>query len=163
MKGRFTLLAAAAVLVANVPAPDARRSAVMHATGSFEVTVTPEAQAASSDGGLPTSRMAIAKTFVGGLSGRATGVMLAAGAPAPGNAAAYVAVDQFNGTLDGRAGGFVLLHRGTMTRDGASDLSVTVAPDTGTGALEGLEGTLTIRIENGRHFYDFAYTLPERR
>lgn len=131
-----------------------------HATGTFQVTITPEAQAPAADGGLPTSRMGITKTFTGGVTGSARGTMLAAGVPGPGEAAAYVAVDQFAGTVDGRRGGFVLLHRGTMTRAGGGELSVTIAPDTGTGALAGIEGTLTIEVTGGVHRYDLAYSLP---
>lgn len=47
-----------------------------------------------------------------------------------------------------------------MTR-GEPQLSVTVVPDSGTGELAGLAGTLTIRIADKQHFYDFDYTLPE--
>jgi len=47
-----------------------------------------------------------------------------------------------------------------MTR-GAGELSVTVVPDSGTDQLEGLAGKLTIRIDDGKHFYDFEYTLSE--
>jgi hypothetical protein len=39
-------------------------------------------------------------------------------------------------------------------------LSVTVVPDSATGDLLGLAGSMTIRIEEGKHFYDFEYTLP---
>ena len=97
---------------------------MQHATGSFVVKITPEAQSTAPDGGVATSRMAIGKTFSGGLVGTAEGIMLAAGTPAPGNAAAYVAIDQFNGRLGDRTGGFLLLHRGTMTKSGGGDLSV---------------------------------------
>ena len=134
-----------------------------HATGTFEVSITPEAQAEAPAGGLPTSRMGIAKTFSGGLVGTAAGTMLAAGAPKPGQPAGYVAIDQFQGTLDGRDGGFLLLHRGTMTKAGGGDLSVVISPDSGTGALGGIEGTLSIEIRDGKHFYDLAYTLPTTR
>ena len=106
-----------------------------HATGTFEVSITPEAQAPATEGALPTSRMGLVKHFSGGLTGTAHGTMLAAGAPKPGSAAAYVAIDQFQGSVDGKAGGFVLLHQGTMTKAGGGDLTITVAPDTGTGAL----------------------------
>ena len=134
-----------------------------HATGTFEVKITPEAQGDAPAGGLPTSRMGIAKTFSGGMTGTATGTMLAAGAPRPGSPAGYVAIDQFSGSVDGKAGGFLLLHRGTMTRTGAADLSVIVAPDSGTGALERIAGTLTITVAGGVHHYDLAYTLPDAR
>lgn len=133
---------------------------MMHATGTFEVKIVPEAQAEAPAGGLPTSRMGLTKVFVGGMVGSAAGTMLAAGAPKPGEPAAYVAIDQFDGAVDGRKGGFVLLHRGTMTRAGAGDLSVTISPDTGTGALAGIAGTLSIDVRDGKHFYDLAYTLP---
>ena len=153
MSGRALL---ALALVAATP----KGPTMHHATGSFTVTMTPEAQAPAIDASLPTSRMGIAKTFAGAMTGTAHGTMLAAGTPGPGQPAAYVAVDQFTGSVDGRAGGFVLLHRGTITRAGDADLSVTIAPDTGTGALAGIAGTLTIEVAGGVHRYDLAYTLP---
>lgn len=132
-----------------------------HARGTFEVKVTPEAQAPAPEGGVATSRMGLSKTFSGGVAGTATGTMIAAGTPAPGQPATYVAIDQFRGTVDGRAGGFVLAHRGTMTRAGGGELSVVISPDSGTGALAGIEGTLSIEMREGKHFYDLAYTLPD--
>lgn len=132
-----------------------------HATGTFEATITPEAQAPAADGGLPTARMALAKVFTGGMAGTAQGTMLSAGTPAPGNVAAYVAVDQFHGTVDGRDGGFLLLHRGTMSPSGEGELSVVIAPGSGTGALTGIGGTLAIEVQGGSHSYDLAYTLPD--
>lgn len=149
-------------LAAAAQASDGR-TAMKHATGSFEVTITPEAQAPASPGGVPTSRMALFKTFSGDLAGEARGTMLAAGVPAAGQAASYVAIDQVSGTLEGRRGGFVLVHRGTMTKAGGGDLSVIIAPDSGTGALEGIGGTLAIEVKDGKHLYDLAYTLPDPR
>jgi hypothetical protein len=43
---------------------------------------------------------------------------------------------------------------------GESQLTVTVVPDSGTGELTGIAGTLIIKIEGGKHFYEFEYTLP---
>ena len=133
-----------------------------HATGTFEVKMTPEAQGEAPTDGLPTSRMGIAKTFTGGMTGTATGTMLAAGTPKPGHPAGYVAIDQFSGSVDGKAGGFLLLHRGTMTKTGGGELSVIIAPDSGTGALEGIAGSFVIKMEGGAHHYDLAYTLPTK-
>lgn len=133
---------------------------IQHATGSFEVSMTPEAQDSGPAGGVPTSRLGLSKTFSGGLEGTATGTMIAAGAPKPGSAASYVAIDQFSGKIGDRSGSFVLVHRGTMTKAGGADLQVMVAPDSGTGGLEGISGTLAIRIEGGKHYYDFSYELP---
>jgi hypothetical protein len=62
------------------------------------------------------------------------------------------------GNLHGRSGTFVLQHSGTMAR-GAPELTVNVVPDSGTGELTGLAGTLAITIADGKHSYDFEYTL----
>jgi hypothetical protein len=61
-----------------------------------------------------------------------------------------------DGSLRGRKGTFVLQHFGVMTR-GTGELKVQVVPDSGTGELEGLEGLLTIRVEDGKHIYDLEY------
>jgi hypothetical protein len=42
-------------------------------------------------------------------------------------------------------------------------LTITVVPDSGTGQLTGLAGTFTIKIADGKHSYDFEYTLPETK
>ena len=62
--------------------------------------------------------------------------------------------------LHGRNGAFVLQHSGTMAR-GAQQLSVTVVPDSGTGELVGLAGKMAIIIADGKHSYDFEYTIAE--
>jgi hypothetical protein len=49
-----------------------------------------------------------------------------------------------------------------MTR-GVPQLSVVVVPDSGTGELVGLAGEIQIKISEGKHFYEFSFTLPESR
>ena len=45
--------------------------------------------------------------------------------------------------------------------NGRQELSITVVPGSGTEELQGLEGTVTIRIEpGGKHFYELSGTLP---
>jgi hypothetical protein len=56
----------------------------------------------------------------------------------------------------------MLQHSGTMTR-GATRLSVTVVPDSGTDELVGLAGSMTIVIADGKHSYEFDYTLSSSR
>jgi hypothetical protein len=46
-----------------------------------------------------------------------------------------------------------------MTR-GTPQLTITVVPDSGTGDLVGLTGKMGITIIDGKHLYDFEYTLP---
>jgi hypothetical protein len=127
-----------------------------HARGSFEVKLNPQSQ---EDGvGDPTvGRMAIDKQFRGGLEATSRGQMLAAMTDVEGSAG-YVAIERVTGTLDGRSGTFALQHSGTMTR-GVAQLNITVVPDSGTGELVGLTGTMIIDIADGKHSYDFEYTL----
>jgi hypothetical protein len=128
-----------------------------HASGTFEVKMTPQAQDDKTAG--PVGRFAIDKQFHGSLDGTSQGEMLAVGTAVEGSAG-YVAMEQVTGTLDGRSGAFALQHSGTMTR-GTPELSVTVVPDSGTGQLVGLSGKMTINIVDGKHLYEFDYAIPE--
>ena len=103
-------------------------------------------------------RRAIDKQFHGALEGTSRGMMLSAGTSTPGSAG-YVALEQVTGELDGRRGTFVLQHNATMNR-GVPSLSIAVVPDSGTGQLAGLSGTMAITITDGKHFYDFEYAIP---
>ncbi len=128
-----------------------------HASGSFEVKLNPLPLHWQEDtAGL--GRMSIDKQFQGGLSGVSRGEMLSAMTSMKGSAG-YVAIEHVSGTLNGLDGSFALQHSGTMTR-GAPQLSVSVVPDSGTGRLVGLEGTMTIDIVDGKHSYQFEYSLP---
>lgn len=131
-----------------------------HAIGTFEVKTTPESQTAAAPGAYPTARLTIEKKFSGGLQGEAVGVMLSVGVPKPGEVAAYVAIDQFTGTVDGKRGSFALTHRATMSKNGKAVLEIQVVPDSGTGELQGIAGSLTVDASKGVHHYDFAYSLP---
>jgi hypothetical protein len=127
------------------------------AAGSFEVTVQPLPNAeVSADPML--GRFLLTKKFSGDLEASARGQMLSAGTTTKGSAG-YVAIDQVIGALAERQGSFVLQHSGCMNR-GAPTLSIMVVPDSGTGELTGLTGTLSINIVDGKHFYDFLYSLP---
>ena len=127
-----------------------------HASGTFEVKLTP--QAGEDDAGL--GRMTIDKQFHGDLEGTSKGFMLSSAATVVKGSGGYVAMERVTGTLKGRTGSFVLQHSGTMNR-GTPVLSVTVVPDSGTGQLEGLAGTMTIKVDAGKHSYQLEYTLPE--
>lgn len=129
-----------------------------HASGTFDVKMTPQT-AADKVEDKAVGRYSLDKTFHGDLVGTSKGEMLAVGTAVEGSAG-YVAMEQVKGTVNGRSGSFALQHTGTMKR-GAAELSVTVVPDSGTDQLVGLAGRMTIKIENGKHFYDFEYTLAE--
>jgi hypothetical protein len=103
--------------------------------------------------------MSLTKTFAGDLTGTSKGDMWTAETAVQGSAGA-VAIEKVEGTLNGRHGAFTLLHQGTMRRGGEFQLRIVVVPESGTGELAGLAGTMAIRIEKGTHFYDFDYTIP---
>lgn len=125
--------------------------------GSFDVKITPQANDDPAEGAT-LSRMSLEKRFHGELDAMSAGEMLTAILKATGSAA-YVAVERVEGRLGGRTGTFVLLHRGTMTSAG-QELLLIVAPGSGTGQLEGLSGDMRIEITDGKHLYEFDYTLP---
>ena len=127
-----------------------------HATGTFEVNLTPQDDK-SEDKSL--GRMSIQKQWHGEIEGSSTGQMLTGGDVKTGSAG-YVAMEKFTGTVQGRKGSFILQHSATMTK-GKGDLTITVVPDSGTDDLKGIRGNLTIKIENGKHFYDLEYSLSQ--
>jgi hypothetical protein len=138
-------------------APSKKESVVTtHAKGTFDVKVVPVTEDKSE--GAPLGRFSLDKQFHGDLEAVSKGEMLTGGSVATGSAG-YVAMERVSGTLNGRKGTFILQHNGTMNR-GKPSLTVTVVPDSGTEQLTGLTGTLTIIIADGKHSYDFEYTLP---
>lgn len=129
-----------------------------HASGMFEVKLTPQPQDDSAVG-TAIGRMVIDKQFHGDLEATSKGEMLAVGTDVEGSAG-YVAMEQVSGTLHSRSGTFTLQHSATMTR-GVPQLSITVVPDSGTGQLQGLSGRMMIEIADGKHSYSFEYALAE--
>lgn len=127
------------------------------ANGEFEVKMVPQNPEANV-GDPSVGRMALDKQFSGGLTATSKGQMLAMLTDIQ-NSAGYVAIERVIGTLDGREGSFALQHHGVMTR-GAQQLSIMIVPDSGTGGLTGISGTMTIEITADKHFYTLNYTLP---
>jgi len=123
------------------------------ATGSFEVELKPQ----PSDEFI--ARMSSDKKFKGDLDAESKGQMLSAATEVEGSAG-YVAMERVTGSLRGRRGTFVLQHSGTMNR-GAQHLTIRVVPDSGTGELVGLSGTMKVTITDGKHSYEIDYSLPK--
>jgi len=172
VKNRISLRAAAVVIACTILAlgacnhaqtesradePAKEMSMTTRATGSFEVKLQPVGAPDKGDGSA-LGRMTIDKQFHGDLEATSKGEMLSAMTDIKGSAG-YVAIERVTGTLDGRSGSFVLQHTGLMDR-GKPQLSVVVVPDSGSGQLTGLTGTMKIIIEGGKHSYEFDYALP---
>ncbi len=127
------------------------------ARGPMEVNIEPEAPFLEQDG-LKLNRNIVNKQFAGEMAGTSEAQMIAAFTATPGSAG-YVAIEHFAGTVGGRSGSFVLQHSGTMNR-GDAQLTVTIVPDSGTGELTGISGSLEIDNEDGNHSYTLDYKLP---
>ena len=125
------------------------------AKGTFEVKATPVAPDSGDDTGI--GRLTLEKKFSGDLEGTSRGQMLGVRS-GTGGSGGYVAQEKVTAKLGGRSGSFILQHIGTMTRN-APTMSVSVVPDSGSGELAGISGTITIIIAGGKHSYEFAYTL----
>ncbi|MEV6416279.1 DUF3224 domain-containing protein [Kribbella sp. NPDC051718] len=103
-----------------------------------------------------TGRFDFSKVWTGGMDGTSTGFMLSAGDPAAGKAG-YVALESFQGSIDGRVGTVVLQQFGTM--DGEANLYYEFAPGSGTGELVGISGSLEIDTSGGGHDVRVSYRL----
>jgi hypothetical protein len=149
-------LALAVILVA-AGAQEKKPAMSHHASGTFDVKIAPQSLSDIA-AGPSLGRMSLDKQYHGDLDATGKGEMLTAMSPEIKNSGTYVAVERVEGTLSGRKGTFCLQHMGVMNR-GAQSLTVTVVPDSGTGELTGISGTLTIKIEGAKHFYEFDYKL----
>ena len=126
------------------------------ADGTFKVTMTPRPPG---DSPAELGRFLLAKTFDGALAGTSAGEMLSAGNPASGSAG-YVALEWVDAAIGSRRGRFALQHTGTMDA-GASSLSITVVPGSGSGGFAGMVGRLELVIADGVHHYTLHYQLPD--
>lgn len=126
--------------------------------GEFDVKRSPEAPCDMGDGAV-AGHFRFDKRFHGDFDATSVVHMLAVGTDVPGSAA-YVAVERLSGALRGRAGTFFMQHNGIMDR-GTPSLALTVVPDSGTGELKGLSGSMKIDITEGKHYYTFDYVLND--
>lgn len=127
----------------------------LEASGSFDVEMKPES--APTD---PVGRFSLNKQYHGDLEASSVGEMLGIRSDIEGSAG-YVAMERVTGTLKGQSGSFALQHSGSMSASHLT-LHIAVVPDSGTGALKGIAGEMSIEIAGGKHNYVFRYTLPQR-
>jgi hypothetical protein len=125
--------------------------------GTFEITRWDDKTYLDADG-IKLGAVDVVKAFSGGLDGVSTARLLTAGGPVP-TSAAYVAIERFVGSVDGVEGSFVLQHSAVMS-GGDGDMTVRIVPDSGTGKLAGIAGTLRIdRDTDGTHRYRLDYEV----
>jgi len=127
-------------------------------TGSFELTMSPQPPYDTTDGVI-LGRLTLNKRFHGGLEATSVVEMISVTSGVKGSGG-YVAVERVTGTLEGRTGGFVLQHSGSMTR-GEPQMAVSIVPGSGTGQLSGIAGRMSIDIVDGKHFFTLDYRLGD--
>ena len=116
----------------------------MRATGTFTVkafnptSLTPEPAVTTA---LPVGVSTMEKHFEGDIAGRSATLFTAAFDQASG-VGTYVAMESFEGSVDGRAGAFNFAHSATTGGTDRSEEFFTIVPTSGTGELAGIRGTL---------------------
>lgn len=123
----------------------------MSASGTFAVNLQ-----AQPDDNAPAGRMIMDKEYSGDMVGKGSGQMISK--RTEGGAAVYSAIEEFNGTVNGKSGAFTLFHTGYMTSTKQS-LDVNIVQGSGSGELQSIQGSLSITQEDGVHKYVLQYNL----
>lgn len=126
--------------------------------GTFTADIQPEPPFDDSQGVI-LQRLNVTKVFEGPMQGTSSTQMLSVRTPHP-NCASYVALEHFQVQLEGRTGTFVATHHG-LSNPAGKTLDVIIASNSGTGELQGIEGTFTIQASEGVHHYSLNYTLSK--
>ncbi|MEZ0069766.1 hypothetical protein ABIA32_005813 [Streptacidiphilus sp. MAP12-20] len=134
----------------------------MRASGTFSVVsfVPTSTEAPSAvETALPVGVSTMEKQFEGEISGRSTTLFTAAFDISAG-VGTYVAMESFEGTLNGHKGAFNFAHSATTHgEDRAAEFFVLV-PASGTGELTGITGTGGLTVDaDGTHRIWFDYEL----
>lgn len=153
MKYVYPAIVVVLLLLAATPslAQNTNQELTMAVAGSFDITLSPQNEDAA-----PAGRMLINKHYSGGMQGTGVGQMISK--RTAGGAAVYSAIEEFNGTIAGKQGGFTLFHTGFMSAT-KQTLDITIVEGSGSGELSGISGNLTIKQENGQHYYELDYQL----
>jgi hypothetical protein len=137
---------------------------VPHTNAAFVIdSQQPRALELPKDTGVEISGLRLAKTFTGAIEGASTVDMLYTRTPGEDEGfagAGYVALERITGTVDGRAGSFVLLHISTVVGKEPPLSRYLISPGSGTGELSGITGVGLITIaDDGSHTLHLDYEL----
>jgi Protein of unknown function (DUF3224) len=101
----------------------------------------------------------MAKAYSGAVEGRSTTLFTSAYDPAAG-VGTYVALESFEGSLDGRSGTFNFAHLASTSGADRTGEYFTIVAGSGTGELAGISGGGALVIDDdGTHRMRFDYTL----
>lgn len=134
----------------------------MRATGIFEVstfaptTVGPEPAVTTA---LPVGVATMEKKYAGEIVGRSATLFTSAFDPERG-VGTYVAMESFEGTVDGRSGAFNFVHSATTRGTNREGEFFAIVPASGTGDLAGITGAGGMVVDtDGTHRIWFDYEL----
>jgi hypothetical protein len=126
----------------------------MRANGTFSVKAfnpTSLAPEPAIETALPVGVVLMEKHFDGGIAGRSATVFTAAFNQTTG-VGTYVAMESFEGTVDGREGAFNFVHSASTGGSDPSAEYFAIVPSSGTGQLAGISGTGGLVIDpDGTH------------
>ncbi|MFE3544976.1 DUF3224 domain-containing protein [Nocardia sp. NPDC059177] len=134
----------------------------MKATGTFEVTAfepTDLRPRPDITTGLPVGVSTMTKVYAGEIEGQSATLFTAAFDMTSG-AGTYVAMESFEGALNGTPGAFNFVHAATTGGTDRTDEFFHIVPASGTGALTGITGSGALSVdERGGHHIWFEYEL----
>ena len=134
----------------------------MEAEGTFEVaSFVPVPGVGGSDivTALPVGVATMEKRYAGGVEGRSATLFTSAFDQATG-VGTYVAMESFQGSLNGVAGSFNFVHSATTTGTDRSEVLFLIVASSGTDGLAGIRGAGTVEVAtDGTHRIRFNYKL----
>ncbi|WP_333737643.1 DUF3224 domain-containing protein [Streptomyces sp. IBSBF 2806] len=133
----------------------------MRASGTFTVAdFTPAAVPSPPiETAAPVGVATMTKSYEGEVAGRSATLFTAAYDQATATGT-YVAMESFEGTLQGRAGSFNFAHAASTVGESRESEYFVVVPGSGTGELTGITGVGGITIDpDGTHRIRFDYRL----
>ena len=135
----------------------------MRTSGTFSVkaftpaSVTPTPAISTA---LPVGVATMEKTYEGDVAGTSATIFTSAFDQATG-IGTYVALESFEGSVDGRAGAFNFVHSASTSGDDRAAEYFAIVPASATGQLAGLTGAGGLVIDpDGTHRIWLDYELP---
>ncbi len=134
----------------------------VEADGTFEVaSFVPAVGVGGSDivTALPVGVATMEKRYAGGVEGRSATLFTSAFDQAAG-VGTYIAMESFQGSLNGVAGSFNFVHSATTCGTDRSEEFFLIVASSGTGGLAGIRGAGRMVVEtDGAHRIRFDYEL----
>lgn len=135
----------------------------MRATGDFHVASFEAAQldppGPTIATGLPVGVATMEKNYEGEISGRSATIFTAAFDQARG-VGTYVALESFEGSLNGLAGSFNFVHAATTSGSDRTHEHFLIVPLSGSGSLASIRGSGGLTVDGtGTHKIFFDYDL----